>query len=273
MEHTHQHTLWRTLVEVFTAEELTPLFALWLGVLGAVAGSFLCCAASRRGTGRSVWRGRSVCDCCGRTLAAWEMIPIFSCLVFRGRCRTCGGRIPPEAWLSELLGAAAFAGLTLRLGLTVELPAWLIFSSLLLLLGLIDAREQILPDGLLLAGAALRLAFWALAGFSLPALGRMALGAVSVSVPLLVLSLVMDRVLGRESMGGGDIKLLAVLGLWFPWQQMLLLLMAACVLGILGALITRARGRAFPFGPYIALAALITRLAGENVVAWYAGLF
>lgn len=252
---------------------LTPLFAFWLGILGAVLGSFLCCAASRRGTGESVWRGRSRCDSCGRTLAAWELIPIFSYLFFRGRCRTCGKRIPVDAILAEALGAFSFAALTLRLGLTAELVMWLILAALLLLLGLIDAREQILPDRLLLAAVLVRAVFWALSGFSLQELGRMALGAFGVSVPLLLLVLMMDRILGRESMGGGDIKLTAVLGLYLPWQQMLFMLLTACVLGIIGGLASRARGKAFPFGPYLALAALVTRLAGENVIRWYMGLF
>lgn len=275
MEHVHDHTLWETLIEVFTAEELVPLFALWLGVLGAVVGSFLCCAASRRGTGESALRGRSRCDSCGRVLAARDMIPIVSWLLLRGRCRHCGAKIPVSDWLGETLPAAAFAALTLVIGPSAELWMWLILTALLTELSLIDAKEQILPDGLLIAAAGVRLVFWAAGGFSLPELKTMAVGAVSVSAPVLAAALVMDRVLGRESMGGGDIKLLAVLGLYLPWRQMIFLLVCACLTGIAGGLLSRGRGgdKAFPFGPHIALAAIVTRLAGGPVVGWYMGLF
>ena len=264
MEHVHDHTFWEMVSEVLTAPELRPLLALWLGLLGSVMGSFLDCAASRRGTGRSVLKGRSQCDSCGHVLAAWEMIPLVSWPLFRATCRHCGAHIPVECWLAEIFGAAAFATLTLAIGGSWELLMWLILAALLLELSLIDARELIIPDGLLIAAAAVRLVFWAIEGHALPALGQMAIGALSVSLPLLLLSLLMDKVLGRESMGGGDIKLLAVL---------IFLLLASCLVGIIGGLITAKRGKPFPFGPYIALGAFITRLTGGPVISWYLGLF
>lgn len=273
MEHVHDHTFWEMVSETLTYPGLRPLLALWLGVLGSVMGSFLDCAASRRGTGRSVLKGRSQCDTCGHVLAAWEMIPIISWPLFRGTCRHCGAHIPVECWLAEVFGAAAFAALTLAIGVSWELLMWLILAALLLELSLIDAREQILPDGLLIAAAVVRLVFWVIEGHSLLALGGMAIGALSISVPLLLLSLLMDKVLGRESMGGGDIKLMAVLGLYFPWQQMVFLLLASCLVGIVGGLISAKRGKPFPFGPYIALGAIITRLAGGPVISWYLSLF
>ena len=273
MEHVHEHTFLEMVDLVFTAEELRPLMALWLAVLGAVLGSFLCCAAARRGSGESVLKGRSRCDSCGHVLAAWEMIPVFSWPLLRGKCRHCGAKIPPADWLGETLLAAAFGALTLVIGVGGELWMWLILAALLTELSLIDAREQILPDSLLIAAAAVRLVFWAVGGFSLPALKTMAIGAVSVSVPVLAAVLVMDKVLGRESMGGGDIKLLAVLGLYLDWRHMLLTVLAACLMGIVGGAIGRKKGKPFPFGPYIALAAVLVRLAGEPVIGWYMGLF
>lgn len=273
MEQVHGHSFWDMALSVLTAGEFRPVLALLLGVLGAVLGSFLACAASRRGSGDSVLKGRSRCDSCGRVLAVREMIPVLSWPLLRGRCRRCGAKIPVLYWLAEALPAAAFAALTMTLGVSAELGMWLILTALLTELALIDARELVLPDGLLAAAALVRLVFWAAGGFDRAEIAAMAIGAVSASVPLLAVALVMDRVLGRESMGGGDIKLLAVLGLYLDWRRMILLLVCACLAGIAGGLAARKRDSAFPFGPYIALAAVIVELVGERVVQWYVGLF
>ena len=108
-----------------------------------------------------------------------------------------------------------------------------------------------------------------------------AIGGMAVAVPVLLLALVMDRVLGRESLGGGDVKLLFVAGLYFGWQQCLFLLMVACAIGLAFAAIGR-RGaesssepnaRLIPFGPSIAAACWITMLFGDQVLRWYLTLF
>ena len=112
-------------------------------------------------------------------------------------------------------------------------------------------------------------------------------GGLAVGMPLLVLVLIMDRVLGKASMGGGDLKLLAVAGMYFGWAQCIFLLMVACVLGIVVALIQMrsassadAGGEAssalsvtIPWGPSIAVACWVTMLVGRQLLAWYLGLF
>lgn len=253
---------------------LTIYLALWMAVLGAVLGSFFDCAAWRRAHGESVLRGRSHCGSCGHVLAARDLIPVVSYLVSRGRCRYCGAKIPGDALAAEAAGAASFFAVTLRYGLSPELIMWLALAALLLLLSLTDYMERRLPDVFLALAIANRLAFLPFLGDPVGKLPGMLIGAFSVSLPLLLAVLAMDRLLGRETMGGGDIKLFFVLGLYFPWIQMLFLLLISCILGIAGGLrsLRRAPGEGIPFGPYISAAAMITMFVGEPVTAWYLGL-
>lgn len=269
------------------ADFLTVYLAFWMALLGAVMGSFLDCAAWRTAHGESVWKGRSHCGDCGHVLGVRDLVPVFSYLFSRGRCRYCGMKIPGDALAAELAGAFVFAGCTLKYGIVPELAMWLVFVSLLLLLSLIDYAMRILPDGLLLLAAANRLLFWLLLDRSPGQLLQMLIGACSVSIPLLLVVLVMDRVLGKETMGGGDIKLLFVLGLYLSWQYMILLLLLACVIGVaVGLPKLRAQKRAqeadlvppkeemqgIAFGPCLASAAVLALLFGQPVIEWYAGL-
>ena len=254
---------------------LTLCLALWAGVLGAVLGSFLDCAAGRYAAGAG-WlpRGRSQCAACGHVLRAPDLIPVVSFLLRRGRCRYCGAPIPADCLWAELAGAGMFAGLTLRFGPAPELVLWLLTAAALLAAALVDASTHEIPHGPLLFAAAARVLFlFLLKQPLLPTLRDMALGALAVPGALLLLALAMDKVLGRESLGGGDIKLLAVMGLGMGWAEMLLLLLCACVLGIAWAL--RPGGdRAAPlaFGPFLTAAWALTAVFGQGLVAWYMGL-
>lgn len=245
--------------------------ALWLAILGAVLGSFLCCAADRGG----LPTGRSRCDGCGHVLGVGELIPIFSYLASKGRCRHCGASIPVRCLAAELVGAASFAALGLRFGPSLELVMQLILAALLLLLSLVDWTAHVLPDKLLLAAAVNRLVFLFLLreplGETLP---QMALGAFSVSLPLLLLSLVMDWLLNKDTLGGGDIKLLFVLGLYLSWLEMLLLLIFACALALLWAAGPgrRQAGGEIPLGPFLAASWLCVTLFGAPLIQWYVSL-
>ena len=253
---------------------LTLYLALWMGVLGAVLGSFFDCAAARRAAGAGwIPRGRSRCDACGCALSARDLIPVVSFLLCRGKCRHCGTKIPADCLWAELAGAAAFAGLAVRFGPSPVLFMWLILAAVLLLISLYDARTREIPNGALLFAAAVRAAFLFLLAEPLPqTLFDMALGALAVPGALLLLSLAMDKVLGRERLGGGDIKLLFVLGLYLGWAEMLLLLLAACILGILWALRPGKKNAAIPFAPFLSAAAILVTIFGSGLVEWYLGL-
>ncbi len=268
-------------------------------LLGLVMGSFLNCLAWRLTHNESVLRGRSHCTSCGHVLSARDLVPVFSWLFSHGRCRYCGERVSWRYPATEVLCAALYTSIVLRYGLTLEAVEMLLFASALLVLSLTDIDEFVIPNACVLFAVVVRLVYIVascndVAGTMLSSVGS----GLVIGVVLVVLTLIMDRVLGKESMGGGDIKLLAVAGLYFGWAQCLFLLVVACVAGIvvgfvqLGSLPKDAAGaagakkepgsaggqpsdvpaKAFPWGPSIALACWITMLVGGQVLTWYTGL-
>lgn len=244
-----------------------------LAALGAVMGSFLNCAAMRYAAGEKLPRGRSRCPKCGRTLGASELVPIFSWVFLGGRCKGCREKISVRYPLTELIGAAAFAAAYLRFGLSFYTAELVVLFSVLLLLALIDYDTMTLPGPPMLFA----LAVWAL---FLPTHGdwktRAIQGAASAAVVfavILALSLIMDKLLKRESLGGGDLKLMALAALFLgPWRT-LLMLIVSCALALVFVAATRSRGKPFPFGPALCAGTALTLLAGDPVVAWYLGLF
>lgn len=243
-------------------------------LLGAALGSFLNCAAWRIVHGESFLRGRSHCPACGHTLGAAELVPVFSWLLLRGRCRHCGAPVPARYLLTELFFAAVTFVCLLRFDLTVLCARNLAFLCCLFCLALTDWDGFVIPDGCLLAAALAWLvtAPWVYGSLS-AALRPIAAGLVFGGA-LLALSLAMDRVLGRESLGGGDIKLFAVVGLYLGFVGTLFALLLSCALGLAASrLPRRERGQPFPFGPSIAAAAAVMLLWGGGLVRWYLGFF
>ena len=260
-------------------------------VLGLCMGSFLNCLAWRMTHGESILRGRSHCTDCGHALAARDLIPVVSWLVSRGRCRYCGKRVSVRYPLTEIICACGYVSILLAYGLSAQTIELVAFFSVLLVLSLTDLDDYVIPNSTIVAAIVIRLAYLVYGGltgaFDLwPTLGWTLLNGVVVAVPVIILALVMDRVLGRDSLGGGDVKLLFVAGLYFGWQQCLLLLIIACVIGILFSFVG-ARGQAtnqagdeeeggsrpIPFGPAIAIACWVVMLVGSQALDWYLGLF
>ena len=243
-------------------------------LFGAVLGSALNCAAYRAVHGGSWVKGRSRCPACGHVLGARDLVPVFSWLLLRGKCRYCGTKISPRYVLAELLCAGLAAACVARFGLTALCLRNLAFLFCLFFLSLVDWESFIIPDGCLLVAAGA----WLLA---LPfpwngwrdAASRVLAGLVFGGVALAV-SLALDKLLGKESLGGGDIKLLAVCGLYLGWIGSLFALLLACVLGLaLAAALRRGRGEPVPFGPAIAAASAVMLFCGDAVTAWYLGFF
>ena len=252
----------------------------WLAVIGAAAGSFIDCAVSRWAAGEKWHTGRSRCVACGHTLGAGELIPVISWLIRRGKCRWCGASIPPECLAAELAGAAGFACLAPLgiewasgnpVGFDPALGQWVIFAGLLLALSLADAARRILPDRLLLALGINRLAWFLLLREPVWETGRAVLLSAVIPAVLLGLVLLAEKLLKREVMGGGDIKLLFALALYLAWAELLLALLAGCLLGLAWAAV-RGKKDAIPFGPFLAAGAVLSAAFGGPGVEWYLGL-
>ena len=242
--------------------------------LGAVFGSFLNCAAWRIAHGRSFLKGRSICPACEHELRAADLVPVFSWLFLKGRCRYCGERIPARYPLTELAFALLTVLCLLRFDLTVLCLRNWIFLCCLFCLSLVDLEAYIIPDGCLLTALAAYLAALPLLRPGWAAVGRGVLAGLLFGGGLLLLSLLMDRILKKESLGGGDIKLFAVIGLYLGLVGTLFTLLLACVAGLLlGLLLRRGEGgKPIPFGPAISLAAAFVLLYGDGMINWYLGL-
>lgn len=272
-------------------------------VLGACLGSFVNCLAWRQANGESVLAGRSHCTSCGHVLGVLDLIPVVSWLALRGRCRHCGQRVSPRYVIVEVLMAVLFAAVVVRYGVSVQTAAYLVLVCILMAVALVDLDTFTIPNGFVLAGCVLWLVtIWFMpaprvdafsvgsmfAGWVHPG-GAVALdgivGAVGVAGEVLLLSLVFDMVTKRSSLGGGDVKLLFMVGLFLGLAGSMLNLLVACVVGLAFAVVRglsapssqdedeSIRTRAIPFGPAIAAATVFTLLAGPTILTWYAGLF
>jgi len=239
-------------------------------LIGGVLGSFIATLVLRWPAGRSL-AGRSQCDGCNARLEARDLVPLFSALWLRGRCRLCGAPIDKLHGRVEL--ASALLG-TLALALMPGAQGWIwaLFGWLLLPLALLDARHMWLPDPLT--------ALMALVGliFAGPLMGTTLLerwlGALAGGLTLALIAWSWRRAHGREAMGGGDPKLVAAIGTWLGWQALPLLLLLASLTGIGWALFSRGKGdrpltlRRVPFGVFLCAAAFVV----VPLWPWWTGL-
>ena len=181
---------------------------------------------------------------------------------------------------TELLLGFVFTGLFLKYGLSVETLRLSVFSCVLLALSLVDLESYEIPDSFLLFGAVwwlvtIPLLVWKSGqtdgSFSVKTeLAQGLLGGILIAGGLLAVSLLFDKLLGKESMGGGDIKLLFVTGLYLgPWSNLLNLILA-CVVGLV--FVVGMKQKKIPFGPSIAISAYLCLLFGSQFVSWYLGL-
>lgn len=261
-------------------------------VLGAVFGSFLNCMAWRMVHHESVLKGRSHCASCGHPLKAADLVPVFSYLFLRGKCRYCGEKISPRYMAAELVSAALWLGCVFRYGVSWELLRAIALICVLFVLSLVDLETYTIPNRLLAAALVIYAVTFPLVEFGLPgslsctnlapeevgsfaaaALGGLTRdlgGALLLGGGLLILSLVFDKITGKEGLGGGDIKLFFVTGLYLGALRGLLCLIVSCLVGL--AFAGFRKNRKIPFGPAISIGIVLTLFFGDPVIRWYLGL-
>lgn len=186
-------------------------------------------------------------------------------------------RVAARRTVAALVCAAACVSVFAARGATLASLQYVLLMIVACAASLYDLKARIVPNAFVASAVAVRLLFCLLSPSRLFSLLWSVLGGAVVLAPVLLVVLVMDRRTGRSNMGGGDLKLFFAVGMYVPWQQGLLLLVAACLFGVLGALVS-GRGRVsaaqtVPFAPSIALATWLTVLVGGPVLAWYTGLF
>jgi len=266
-------------------------------VLGLVVGSFLNVCILRIPAGESIVRPPSHCPKCGKPIAPYDNVPVLSWLVLRGRCRNCQAPISPLYPVVEFLTGALFAACALAFGATLAWGKWAVFCAVLLVLAVTDLRERILPDKVNLTGGLLGLAWSGVVvlgdGTSLWLSNRMfdfpppvrvlsvtdaLLGAAAGAGVLWIFAEGYFRLRGREGMGLGDVKMMAMVGTFVGVKGVLLTIMIGALLGsVLGSIfiLFRRAGSDYelPFGLFLAAGALVTMFYGPPVLAWYFGRF
>ena len=256
---------------IFESRVLTAYVLILAFVMGSVLGSFINCMAWRLAHGEKITGGRSHCTACGHVLGPLDLVPIFSYLFLHGKCRYCGEKISPRYMITELLLAAVFVDCILRYGLGFDALRWMAFSCCLLGLSLVDLETCTIPDRFLVAALVIYALTLPVTAAPVPDQLRSGIpGALLLGAGMLVLSLLFDKVTGKESLGGGDIKLYFVAGLYLGSVGGLLCLILSCVLGLLFS--AGIRKRRIPFGPAISAAILLTAFFGSPLILWYEGL-
>ncbi len=270
---------------------MTGLSIVLFVVLGLLTGSFLNVCIDRLPQGKSIAFPPSHCESCGRKLTVTDLIPVFSYLFLRGRCRTCAARIPVRIPVVELVTAVLFGLFAWHFGLTFELAVFIVYSSLFIVIFVIDLENQLVlnvitypavvlafvvslfrPDILAVDG----MGSGAVAGAVTPVLGtigaRAVISLMGGAAGLVIMAL--PYIVYPKGMGLGDIKLALLVGLMVGYPLIIMTVFFSWILGGLTAgflLAFKIKGRkdAIPAAVFMVTAALVTLLWGQNIWAWY----
>jgi leader peptidase (prepilin peptidase)/N-methyltransferase len=256
------------------------VLALWpwmAALVGLVVGSFANVCIHRLPRHESIVHPRSRCPRCQHAIAAWENVPVLSFLLLRGRCHGCGAPISWRYPAVEAANGLLWLAVALREGPSLRAFATMAFVTALLVLALIDLEWHLLPDVITLPGIVFGLALSLLPG-ARPGPLESALSAAGGYLGFFAIARTFFLVRGEEGMGRGDWKMAAMLGAFFGWQQLLLTILLASMAGtVVGVALMAFQGRssrhALPFGTFLALGAAIAVFTGNDVLAWYRGLF
>ncbi|MFQ5996600.1 MAG: prepilin peptidase [Dehalococcoidales bacterium] len=256
-------------------------------LFGTAVGSFLNVCIDRLPVGKSLLYPPSHCDACQHRLAPKDLIPVFSYLWLRRRCRYCQAAIPSRPFWVELSTGFLFALIYWYSGLSVELAVTAFYGGLFIVLGVIDLEHQLILNKIVYPAAATALmidVFLPPPGidFSLPwplvGVVNGVMGCAIGFVLFLVIYLVVLFIYKQEGIGQGDVKLAGLIGLVTGSRLVPVALLMGIILGGLGGVILlllkiKKRKEPIPFGPFLALATIITLLWGNDIFNWYLGLF
>ena len=254
-------------------------------IFGASIGSFLNVVAYRIPAKLSLNYPPSRCPQCFHKLGKTENVPIFGWLWLSGKCRWCKTSISPRYPIIETITALLFLLIFTKFGLTFETCGYWVFISWLLALSLIDIDTMTLPNKLTQSGLILGLIFQVINGWinnSISGLAHNLAWAIVAMVigiwSLDIIGFIGTIIFKKEAMGGGDPKLLAMIGVWIGWKALLVSLFLACsfgtIFGLSGILLTNlGKFQKIPFGPFLALGALSSVFWSDIIINTYQKFF
>ena len=248
------------------------ILGFWVLAMGATVGSFINVCIVRLPQGASIIKPGSHCPQCQSPIRFYDNIPLLSYLILLGKCRQCKAQISPRYFVVEGLSALMALALYRTFGLSLEFAIYFVFFSALMVIIFVDLNTWTIPDIITLPGIVLGVA----ASFLLPRITwlQSLLGLLVGGGVLFVVASGYQLLRKREGMGGGDIKLLAMIGAFLGIPGVIFTLFASSLAGSLAGVLLMFReksggGTRIPFGPFLALAAMSYVFWGQTVINWY----
>ena len=246
---------------------------IWILAIGLSFGSFLNVLIYRIPRNKSFSRGRSFCPKCKHQINFYDNIPILSWIILGGRCRYCKEKISFRYPLVELLNGLAYIFFWYYSGFTLHFFAGCFLSSVLIAIFFIDLDFQIIPDLFTIPGMIVGLAI----SFAPGGIGIVSsvLGLLVGGGTLYLIAVLGDFIFKKESMGGGDIKMAAMLGAILGWQKVVFIFFGGAVIGLLVSIVVMffskkvRQSRMIPFGPFLAVAAMVAMIYGDQLINYY----
>jgi leader peptidase (prepilin peptidase)/N-methyltransferase len=241
-------------------------------IFGAMIGSFLNVCIHRLPKEESIVRPGSHCPKCKTPIQYYDNIPLLSFLLLRGKCRYCQASISIQYPIVEAITALSSFFLFITFGVSLSFIYYFSFVAALIAITVIDLYHQIIPDVISLPGIVIGL----LGSLVIPQITFWSslIGVLSGGGSLFLVATVYQWLFKREGMGGGDVKLLAMIGAFLGWKAVILTIFLSSFIGsIIGITVMLIKGKDFkyaiPFGPFLALGAVISLFCGENLISWY----
>lgn len=241
-------------------------------IFGAMVGSFLNVCIHRLPKEESIVRPGSHCPKCKTPIRFYDNIPLLSYLLLGGKCRHCKAPISIQYPIVEAITALSSFFLFITFGVSLSFFYYFSFVAALIAITVIDLYHQIIPDVISLPGIVIGL----LGSLVIPQITFWSslIGVISGGGSLFLVATVYQWLFKREGMGGGDVKLLAMIGAFLGWKAVILTILLSSFIGsIIGITVMLIKGKDFkyaiPFGPFLALGAVISLFWGENLTSWY----
>ena len=248
--------------------------AILIFVLGLIVGSFNNVCIYRIPRNESIIYPASRCPKCRSSIKPIDNIPLLSYILLKGKCRNCGSKISIQYPVVEFLTGIIYIFIFLIYGLTLQSLIYIILSSALIIIAFIDLNRQIVPDMISLPGIAIGL----ILSFFVPYISfiNSVLGVVVGGGIIFIIGLAGSVIFKKEAMGGGDVKLAAMIGAFLGWKYTIISLFLGFFLGALVGIFLilskiKSKEDMVPFGPFIASGSFITFLWGEKIFSWYVG--